>query len=47
MRNKLKIAAIVVAVIAGMVLYKNQSDKKEREKEGRKAQAQAKSRVWN
>jgi cell division protein FtsN len=32
MRNKLKIVAAVVALIAGMVLYKQHSDKKEAEK---------------
>jgi hypothetical protein len=37
MRNKLKIVVIIVAVVAGIVLYKNQFDKKEREKQDKKA----------
>ena len=51
MRNKLKIAAVVVAVIAGIVLYKNHWEKnhKDDEKESKpktKAKASSKDR-WN
>ena len=31
MRNKFKIAAIVIAIITGMVVYKTHFDKKKRE----------------
>jgi hypothetical protein len=43
MKNKLKIVVAVVTVIAGMVLYKNHVDKKEREKEDRKHSSHSKA----
>jgi hypothetical protein len=41
MLNKLKIAAAFAVVIAGMILYKNHSEKKERDKEGRKSKTRS------
>lgn len=35
MRNKLKIAAVVLVVVAGMVLYKQHSDKQEAKKDAK------------
>jgi len=39
MKNKVKIAAIVVAVIVGMVLYKNHHDKKETKRSSKAREA--------
>ena len=52
MRNKLKIAAVVVAIIAGMVLYKSHFEKKEQEKKDedakdKKRSARAEKHRWN
>jgi hypothetical protein len=44
MRNKLKIAAVVVAIIAGMVLYKSHFEKKESEKKDKDDEAKDKKR---
>jgi len=46
MRNKLKIAAVVVGIVVGMVLYKGRFDKKEREEKAREDKKNAKQR-WN
>lgn len=47
MGNKIKIAAVVVVLVVGMVLYKDRFDKKEkREKEAKRSGAAEKFR-WN
>ncbi len=57
MRNKLKIAAVVVAVIAGIVLYKNhwekhhkdsmKDDDSDGELKSTKARAKSEKNRWN
>ena len=43
MKNKLKIAAVVVAVVVGMVLYKTSFDKKKAVEEKKKGTSKARA----
>ena len=50
MKNKFKVAAVLVAVVVGMVLYKEQFDRKEKVKkdaDDKKASAKADRNNWN
>lgn len=44
MRNQLKLAALALAVVVGMVLYKERHDRKEREKKKKTSFA---ARIFN
>ena len=50
MKNKFKVAVLVVAVVVGMVLYKEQFDRKEKVKkdaDDKKASAKSERHRWN
>lgn len=50
MKNRLKVAALVVAVVVGMVLYKERFDRKEKEdeeEEKKSTKAKADKHRWN
>jgi len=47
MRNKLKIAAVVLTVVVGMVLYKEHFERRQKVNEGKETKSEPSVSHWN